>query len=566
VNVLGLSCYFHDAAACLYRDGSLIAAAEEERFSRRKHDASFPTSAARYVLAEGGIDAGQIDQVVYYEKPVLKFHRILSTSADAFPGAIDHFTMAMQAQLKEKLWIPTQVRRHLGYRGEILYGEHHLSHAASAFFPSPFQQAAVLTADGVGEWATTMLAAGDGLDLVPLAEIRFPHSIGLLYSVFTAFMGFEVNDGEYKLMGMAAYGRPRFADRVRRVLQLLGDGSFRVDLRAVGYHRGGWPWTPRFVELFGAPCPPGAHENGVDERCADLASSIQAATEEALLALAQRVRALTGSTALCIAGGVGLNVLANQRIAREAGFDRVYVPPAPGDSGGAVGAAAFVVHSIHRLARPTLEMSPYLGPAYDDTMVEQALIATRAPYAALTADELPETVAERLARGEVVGWSQGRMEFGPRALGARSILADPRRHDMKEVVNSKIKFRESFRPFAPAVTAEDASRFFDMPGPSPYMSFTAPVRRPDLLPAVTHADGTARVQTVEQRANPLFHRLLRAFEKRSGVPVLLNTSFNIRGEPIVRTPEDSIACFARTEMDALAVGRFIVQRSDMASR
>ncbi len=560
VNILGISCYYHDAAACLYSDGGVVAAAEEERFSRRKHDQGFPAQAISYVLRESGASIRDVDFVVFYEKPLVKFERILAMCAEGFPGALDHFVPAMQSWLSEKLWVPARIRRDLAYRGLILYAEHHLSHAASAYYCSPFDEAAVLTMDAIGEWASTTIGYGRGLDLEVVKEIRFPNSLGLLYSAFTAYLGFEVNEGEYKVMGMAAYGRARYADQIRRIVQIAEDGSFGLDMTFFGYHRSLRPWTQEFERLFGPPCVASSDSSNVNERCADIAASIQLVTEEAIIALAREAHRVTGSGNLCIAGGVAQNVLANRRVALETPFARVYVPPAPGDSGGAIGAAAYVWHAVLRRPRVAPLETSQLGPAYSSSEIRAFLDRRAIPYRRLGDDEILNTVADMIAEGKVVGWFQGRMEFGPRALGGRSILANACDPTMKDIVNAKIKHREPFRPFAPSVVAERSGAYFEDVGESPFMSFLARVR-PDartLLPAVTHVDGTARVQTVAADQNPLYYGLLLAVEKRLGVPIVLNTSFNVRGEPIVCSPADAFRSFSHTDMDALVLGPFLV--------
>jgi carbamoyltransferase len=558
MRILGISCFYHDAAACVYGDEGVVAAAEEERFSRRKHDSGFPAHALAWVMRYAGVRAADLDGVVYYEKPLRKFERILAMTVDGYPTAIAHFVPAMRSWLGEKLWVSSRIRD-LGYRAEILYGEHHLSHAASAYYASPFPEAAILTLDGVGERATTTIGRGDGLDLELLEEIHFPHSLGLLYSVLTAFLGFEVNEGEYKLMGLAAFGRPRYADRMRLLIEFADDRSYRLDQRFFAYARRPAAWTRHLEELLGPPFSPGALEGEIDERAADIAASIQLVTEEAILTLAERARTLTGSRRLCFAGGVAQNVLANGRLLRDRVFDDVFVPSSPGDSGGAVGAAAYVAHAILRRPRPP-QHSAYLGPSYDEAQVRTAVERSGLPHRELGPDETVRETARLIAEGQIVGWFQGRMEFGPRALGARSILADARDPEMKAKVNARIKFREAFRPFAPAVVADEAHRYFEDRFASPYMSFAAVVR-PDALatiPAVTHVDGTSRIQTVRPNDNPLFYALLREFGRITGHPILMNTSFNIRGEPIVATPEDAIDCFIRTSLDALLLERYLV--------
>lgn len=558
MRILGIACHYHDAAACLYGEEGPVAAVEEERLTRQKHDASFPRSAIRAVLEIGRTDIRSIDHVVHYEKPLRKFERILAMTTDGFPRAIDHFVPAMESWLGEKLWVSSRIRE-TGYRGPISYSEHHMSHAASAFYPSPFPEAAVLTLDGVGEKATTTIGRGDGLDLELLDEIHFPHSLGLLYSVFTAFLGFEVNEGEYKLMGLAAYGRPLYADAVRRLISWAEDGSYRLDLRFLGYPRRSAAWTHAFEDVFGPPFPSGALEQALDERAADIAASIQLVVEDAILSLAQQAQKRTGARDLCFAGGVAQNVLANARIVREGIFDRVYVPPAPGDSGGAVGCAAYLAHAVFRLPRPPGHQA-YLGPEYSNEDVRRAVSAAGLRSRELKVDELVATAARMISAGKVVGWFQGRMEFGPRALGARSILADARDARMKDHVNAVVKYREPFRPFAPAVLAEEAALYFEGHQASPFMSFAVRVRPEarSVIPAVTHVDGTSRLQTVEQGGHPLFRELLHALRELTGHGIVLNTSFNIRGEPIVATPVDALRTFARSGIDALFLERHLI--------
>ena len=537
MDILGLSCFYHDAAACLLRDGVVVAAAEEERFSRKKHDACFPLHAARYCLEAAGIEAADLDYVVFYEKPLLKFERILAGLAATFPRSRRMFVQATQTWLAERLWVRSRIRTALDYAGPIMFGEHHLSHAASAYFPSPFSDAAILTADGVGEWASTTVGIASGIDLQLTHEIRYPHSLGLLFSAFTAYLGFEVNDGEYKVMGMAAYGRPRYADRVRRLIALAEDGSFHLDMRYFAYQRGQRTFDTAFIELFGPPRHP---EADLDERYADIAASIQLVTEEAMLGLARRARELSGSSNLCLAGGVALNVLANARILREAGFENLWVQPAAGDSGGCIGAATYLYHTVLRCEPRHPMDSAYLGPSFSDDEIHAFLDADGIAYTPLARDAIARTVARMLANNNVVAWFQGRMEFGPRALGARSILANPTDASMKDTLNAKIKHREPFRPFAPSTLEEAASTFFDFDGrtrrvTSPYMLLVAQVRQDKrhLLPAITHVDGTARVQTVSRVQNPLFYDVIQEFGRLTGVPVVVNTSFNVRGEPIV---------------------------------
>jgi carbamoyltransferase len=565
LNILGLSCFYHDAGACLLRDGELIAAAEEERFSRVKHDADLPIKAADYCLELAGLEPDQLDYIIFYEKPLLKFERIVAGYAATYPRSRGAFVRAIKTWLGQKLWVRGQMRVALGFDGEILFGEHHISHAASAFFPSPFDEAAVLTADGVGEWATTTLGIGRDIDLEVTHEIRYPHSLGLLYSAFTAYLGFEVNEGEYKVMGMAAYGRPTCVDKVRELIDLAEDGSYRLNMRYLGYQHGLRSIDRAFTDLFGPAREPGAE---LEQHYADIAASIQAVTEEAMLGLARRARTLSGSDNLCLAGGVALNVLANARILRESGFKNVWIQPAAGDAGGCLGAATYLYHTILRKPRRYRMDNAYLGPAYSNDEIHAFLDGQGIEYTCLAERAIAPTVARLLADNDVVGWFQGRMEFGPRALGARSILANPTDPTTKDTLNAKIKHREAFRPFAPSTLLEAAPTYFDFGSPygdveSPFMLLTARVR-PDkqhLLPAITHVDGTARVQTVTRSQNPLYYALIEEFGKLSGVPVLVNTSFNVQGEPIVCTPEEAFNSFAHTDMDYLMMGDALIPAS-----
>ena len=564
MRVLGISGLYHDAAATLLEDGRIVAAAEEERFSRRKHDAHLPVLAARYCLEQSGIEIADIDHVIFYEKPFLKFERILASSAATFPRSRTMFIRAMQTWLEGKLWVKDDLLRALGYRGEILFGEHHLSHAASAYYPSPFDEAAVVTADGVGEWTTTTIGAARGLEIEIDREIRYPHSLGLLYSALTAYLGFEVNEGEYKVMGMAAYGKPRYVDQIQRLIATADDGGYHLNMRYLGYHGGLHSYTAALVELFGPPRDPDA---ALDDRYADIASSIQQVTEEAILGIARQARLATGCQDLCLAGGVALNVMANARVLREAGFRDIWVQPAAGDSGGSLGAATYLYHAVlggtprHRMD------DAYLGPEFSDQEIAAFLESEGIACTSLPRDRIAPTTAGLLAEGNVIGWFQGRMEFGPRALGARSILADPTRDEMKEVVNTKIKHREQFRPFAPAVLAEASGEYFDFgtasQPQSPFMLLLAKVRegKQSAIPAVTHVDGSARVQTISRQHNPLYYDVIQEFGRITGVPVLLNTSFNVRGEPIVCTPREAFNSFSHTDMDYLVLGSALIPAS-----
>ncbi|HMB53920.1 MAG TPA: carbamoyltransferase [Thermoanaerobaculia bacterium] len=591
--ILGISCYYHDSAACLVVDGEIVAAAQEERFTRKKHDAGFPTEAVRYCLAEGGVEAGALDVVAFYDKPLLKFHRILETYLAVAPGGLRSFVQAVPLWLREKLWIPPRIEQALaecgvGKPGEILFTEHHESHAASAFYPSPFERAAVLTLDGVGEWATTTVGHGVGGDLEPIAEIPFPHSLGLLYSAFTYFTGFRVNSGEYKLMGLAPYGEPKYADLIRdHLIDLRDDGSFRLNLDYFGYLDSLRMTNRRFDELFGGP--PRKPEAPITQRERDLARSIQVVTEEAVLSLARFARRETGERHLCLAGGVALNCVANGILLREGIFDQIWIQPAAGDAGGALGAALSVWHNAlgnerHADGRRDRMSGAYLGPGFSDDEVRAWLDHQGYPYRELPDAEWAPEIARLIAEENVVGLHHGRMEFGPRALGNRSIVGDARSAKMQSVMNLKIKYRESFRPFAPSVLGERVSEWFEMDVASPYMLLVADVaadkRLPEAgdeaelslqewvnrprseIPAVTHVDHSARVQTVHADTNPRYHALISEFEKLTGCAVIVNTSFNVRGEPIVCTPEDAYRCFMRTEMDHLVLGPFLLDKKE----
>ncbi len=593
--ILGLSAYYHDSAAALLQDGGIVAAVQEERFTRKKHDAGFPKNAIEYCLREAGIGLGEVDRIVFYDKPLIKFERLLETYLTFAPRGLRSFTAAMPIWLKEKLFLKTTLRRELcAVAGcevrdlpDLLFAEHHQSHAASAFFFSPFDTAAVLCLDGVGEWATTSAWIGSGNDLEPLWEIDFPHSLGLLYSAFTYFTGFRVNSGEYKLMGLAPYGRPKYFDLIlEKLLDLKDDGSFRLDMRYFNYCTGLTMTNDRFADLFGGP--PRSPESTISQREMDIAASIQAVTEKVVMQLAKGLHDETGMENLCLAGGVALNCVANGRLLREGPYRGLWVQPAAGDAGGSLGAAAtawYIGSGQPRSVNGNDSMNgAYLGPAFEADEVRRYLDSVGGKYAELDEEHFFEIVASKLAEGSVVGWFQGRMEFGPRALGARSILGDPRNADMQTTMNLKIKFRESFRPFAPSVLEDRVSDYFDLHDPSPYMLIVAPVReeirttpstgeyelfgidklklKRSELPAITHVDYSARVQTVRADTNPRYHRLLKTFERITGCGVLVNTSFNVRGEPIVCTPEDAYRCFMRTEMDYLAIENLFLDKRE----
>jgi len=595
VHILGISAYYHDSAACLVRDGEILAAAQQERFSRKKHDAGFPADAIHYCLAEAGIALKDLDHVVFYDKPLIKFERLLETYLAYAPRGLRSFIAAMPIWLKEKLLLKDLLKKELSALGAVdqaalpslLFTQHHQSHAASAFFPSPFERAAVLCMDGVGEWATTSVWLGEGNRLTPQWEIRFPHSLGLLYSAFTYFAGFKVNSGEYKLMGLAPYGEPRYKDLIlKHLLALKPDGSFRMDMRYFNYANGLTMTSKAFDRLFGGP--PRKPESPVTQREMDLAASIQAVTEEVVLRLGRTVQQELGVDKLCLAGGVALNCVANGRLLREGPFSDIWIQPAAGDAGGALGAALSVWHEYlgqpHAGSVSDRMRGSYLGPAFDSDRIEAYLTEAGIPYQRLDNDALMELLAALLDDEQVVGWFQGRMEFGPRALGGRSIIGDPRSPKMQSVMNLKIKYRESFRPFAPAVLAEQVSDWFEHGSASPYMLMVAPVAESRRLamteaqqqlfgidrlnvprsqiPAITHVDYSARLQTVHRETNPRFHRLIEAFAARTGCPLLVNTSFNVRGEPIVGSPEDAYRCFMRTEMDYLVLENCLLTKSE----
>ena len=586
-SILGISAYYHDSAAALLRDGELIAAAQEERFTRKKGDDAFPRLAVEYCLREAAVTMEDIEAVVFYDKPLLKFERILETYLGVAPRGFRSFLKAGPLWLKDKLYTDRAIRDGLGgFTGRVLYSEHHESHAASAFFPSPFDEAAILTVDGVGEWATASIGHGRSNAIELIHELHWPDSLGLLYSAFTYHMGFKVNSGEYKVMGLAPYGQPKYVSAIYdSLLDLRDDGSFRLDQSYFNYLTGLTMTSDRFSELFGGP--PRIPESPLTQREMDLARSIQDVCEDIVLRMARTAKKETSSNSLCIAGGVALNAVANGRVLRESEFDNVWIQPAAGDAGGAAGAAWLAWHrylDAPRVARRGDSMSgSLLGPSFSDAEIESELVAAGAVYERVTGDEIPSITAALLARENVVGWFQGRMEFGPRALGARSILADPRNARMQSLINLKIKFREGFRPFAPSVLEDRAVEYFELEGESPYMLVVAPVkdeRRVGLpensgkwgiellnvprsdIPAVTHLDYSARIQTVSRERTPVYHAMITEFDRLTGCPLLVNTSFNVRGEPIVCSPGDAYRCFMRTHLDYLVIGSFVLSKQE----
>jgi len=594
--ILGISAFYHDSAACLLKDGEIVAAAQEERFTRKKHDAGFPHHAIQYCLKEANIAASQIDNVVFYEKPFVKFERLLETYLAFAPKGFTSFATAMPVWIKDKLFQKSALIKELkatldadiNWRERLLFSEHHLSHAASAFYPSPFDSAAVLTLDGVGEWTTTSLAVGNGRDLKVVKEIHFPHSLGLLYSAFTYYTGFKVNSGEYKVMGLAPYGEPRYADSIReKLISVADDGGFQLDMSYFDYATGLTMTNKKFDALFGGP--PRTSETELTQREMDLAASVQKVTEDIVIQIAKGIAKETGEKNLCLAGGVALNCVANGILLREKVFDNIWIQPASGDAGGALGAALstwYLHHNKERVlsAERDAMKGAYLGPEFNDSEIEAELKGCGAVYKKLSEDDLIDEVAAALADEKAVGWMQGRMEFGPRALGGRSIIADPRSPVMQKQLNLKVKYRESFRPFAPSVLREDVSEWFEHDTDSPYMLLVANVQNDkrramtaeeealfgidklnvpcSSVPAITHVDYSARIQTVHADTNPRYHAVITKFKEKTGCPLVVNTSFNVRGEPIICTPTDAFKCFMGTELDVLTVGNYLLLKDE----
>jgi carbamoyltransferase len=588
MNILGISAYYHDSAACLVRDGNIIAAAQEERFTRKKHDHRFPANAIAYCLKEAGLTADQLDSVAFYDKPLIKFERLLETYLTYAPIGFRSFLMAMPLWLKQKLFMRDTIAKEMGYEGLILFPEHHESHAASAFFPSPFNDAAIITMDGVGEWATSSIGMGHDNRVELTHEIHFPHSLGLLYSAFTYYTGFKVNSGEYKVMGLAPYGEPKYVDTIlTELMDLREDGSFKLNMKYFNYCAGLTMTNRRFDKLFGGP--PRKPETLLGQKEMDLARSVQVVTEEVMLRMAQTAFKETGLPNLCLAGGVALNCVGNGRILRESPFENIWIQPAAGDAGGALGAALVAWHHYYDKPRVLdghrdLQKASRLGPDFPDDEIEVFLKEHNFPAQRLGKEEIPREIAKLIEASKVIGWFQGRMEYGPRALGSRSIIGDARSREMQSVMNLKIKYRESFRPFAPTVMEDHVSEVFDIDRPSPYMLLVAPVRderripmtdeqkqlfgidklnvaRSD-VPAITHVDYSARLQTVNREENDVYYDMIKAFYERTGCPVIINTSFNVRGEPIVCTPKDAYTCFMRTEMDYLIMGSFLLDKTN----
>lgn len=591
MNILGLSAFYHDSAACIVRDGEIVCAAQEERFTRKKHDASFPKEAIAWCLKESGLQISDIDYVAFYDKPWLKFERILQTYLTFAPHGIASFLKAIPLWLKEKLWMKEQIGKELNYKGRILFPEHHESHAASAFYPSPYSEAAFLTIDGVGEWATASFGVGQGNQIKIFEEIHFPHSLGLLYTAFTYYLGFKVNSGEYKVMGLAPYGEPKYKDLIlSEMIDLRDDGSFQLNLKYFDYAVGLKMISKKFEDLFGLPRR--QSETKLIQKHMDIARSIQEVTEEVVLKMGRHIYQKTKQKKLCMAGGVALNCVANGRLLREGPFEDIWIQPAAGDAGGAIGAALMAWYQYldkprHVRNGKDAQRGSLLGPAYSQHEISNYLEKNNIAYQVVSEKELPEKVADLIAGENVIGWFQGRMEFGPRALGARSILGDARSPKMQEVMNLKVKFRESFRPFAPSVLREKVNNYFELDKDSPYMLLVAPVQesirfkmtekeqslfgidklnvRRSTLPSITHVDYSARIQTVESDNHPVFYQLLKTFYEKYGCGVVINTSFNVRGEPIVCTPEDAYRCFMRTHLDYLVLGNFLLDKKAQKS-
>ncbi len=563
MKILGISCYYHDAAAAVVLDGRLSAAAQEERFTRKRHDQGFPKHAIDFCLSHASLKPQDLDYVVFYDKPFTKFDRILQTYIATFPKGFLSFLKAMPVWIKEKIWIPQMIRKDLAYDGQILFTDHHMSHAASAFLVSPFEEAAILTTDGVGEWDTTAYGFGKQNDIQLLKAIHFPHSLGLLYSAFTYYLGFKVNSAEYKVMGLAPYGEPRFYDLImKELVTLRDDGSYRLNMKYFTYEYGLRMTGKRFAALFGEPVR--EPETKLGQFHKDVAASLQKATDAIMVSMARHVERETKMKNLCMAGGVALNCVSNSKILESTSFQDVFIQPAAGDAGGAVGAAFYAYNTVLKNPRSYVMKDAFLGPEFSDAEVEALLQSKHVRFRKCSRQEIIQETARFIADQKVVGWFQGRMEFGPRSLGSRSILADARNQENQSIVNLKIKFRESFRPFAPTVLEEKTSDYFEFDRPSPFMLFVANVRSDKrTIPAVTHVDGSARLQTISREQHALFYDLIAEFDRQTRCPVLINTSFNVRGEPIVCTPEDAWRCFMRTEMDCLVMGSFILEKGKL---
>ena len=560
MNILGISCFYHDSAACLVQDGKVVAAAQEERFNRDKYSQDFPINAINFCLQEGNITSYDIDYIAFYEKPYLKLSRVLLTHLKSFPFSLKNFLSNMPSWFEDRLIVPLKIEKELGYKGKTIFLKHHLSHAASAFLVSPFKEAAIMTADGVGEWTTTTCGKGSGNDIEIFREMRYPDSLGLLYSIVTTFLGFRVFSGEGKVMGLSSYGKPVYLDKFREIIKVKDDGSFHLDPAYFTFNKGSRMYSKKFIKLFGDPRVP---ESGFEQRHYDMAATLQNFVEEVLIKIANKLYEETKLDNLCLAGGLFLNCVANYRLINETPFKNVFIQPAAGDSGGALGAAMYVHNTILGNERIFEMKTTAYGPQFSENSIKRALLNSELPLKKLEPEEVPKYAAKLLAENKIIGWLQGRMEFGPRAMGNRSILANPCTAEIKDILNAKVKKRESFRPFAPVVLEEKADKYFDLHRPSPFMLLAPPVKEEmkKVVPGITHVDGTARVQTINKDDDARYWELISEFEKLTGVAVIVNTSFNLRGEPIVCSPEEAINCYKNSEIDCLIMGDYITEKS-----
>tara|TARA_B110000438_G_scaffold116719_2_gene114160 strand:+ start:318 stop:2027 length:1710 start_codon:yes stop_codon:yes gene_type:complete len=566
--ILGISCYYHNSAACIIKDGEVVAAVEEERFTRKKFDDGFPSEAIDYCMEEAGITTKDLECVAFYDKTILKFERLLDNYITLSPLGLKSFLNVIPKWLHKRIWVKEEIKKHLKYNGEIIFPEHHVSHAAYAFFTSPFNESAILSVDGVGEWTTTAFGTGKNTSINLTNDIRWPHSLGLFYSAFTYFLGFRVNEGEYKLMGLASYGKPKYYDLImNNLIDVKKDGSIHLNMKYFAYTHANKMVNSKFEELFG--CQVRKEDSEIEQIHFDIGASVQLVLEEILLKMVNHVHKETKLDNLCLCGGVALNGVANGRILKEGPFKKIHIPPSPGDAGSAIGCAMYAYYSIFQKERnisldkdSMIKNNVYVGPEYSNEKIEEFLKLYNIPYEKFEHDQLLKKTVELISKQKVVGWYQGRMEWGPRALGNRSILGDPRSEKMKDILNEKIKHREKFRPFAPSILEEYTSEYFDIDIPSPYMLLVAKVKKPEVIPAITHIDGTGRLQTVSKKSNPLYYNLINEFFNQTGVPVLINTSMNVRGEPIVNTPEHAFSMLLKTDMDAIVMGNYLIQKGE----
>ena len=566
--ILGISCYYHNSAACIIKDGEVVAAVEEERFTRKKFDDGFPSEAIDYCMEEAGITTKDLECVAFYDKTILKFERLLDNYITLSPLGLKSFLNVIPKWLHKRIWVKEEIKKHLKYNGEIIFPEHHISHAAYAFFTSPFNESAILSVDGVGEWTTTAFGTGKNTSINLTNDIRWPHSLGLFYSAFTYFLGFRVNEGEYKLMGLASYGKPKYYDLImNNLIDVKKDGSIHLNMKYFAYTHANKMVNSKFEELFG--CQVRKEDSEIEQIHFDIGASVQLVLEEILLKMVNHVHKETKLDNLCLCGGVALNGVANGRILKEGPFKKIHIPPSPGDAGSAIGCAMYAYYSIFQKERnisldkdSMIKNNVYVGPEYNNEKIEEFLKLYNIPYEKFEHDQLLKKTVELILKQKVVGWYQGRMEWGPRALGNRSILGDPRSEKMKDILNEKIKHREKFRPFAPSILEEYTSEYFDIDISSPYMLLVAKVKKPEVIPAITHIDGTGRLQTVSKKSNPLYYNLINEFFNQTGVPVLINTSMNVRGEPIVNTPEDAFSMLLKTDMDAIVMGNYLIQKGE----